>query len=479
MAVLYFYGTAYHFNGKREEDNMKKTAETTKMIQIKNIHPHPENPRKELGDLTELVDSIKKHGILQNLTVVPIEDQPGEYMSIIGHRRCAAAKLAGLTEVPCNIATNMDKKEQVTTMLEENMQRSDLSIYEQAQGFQMMLDLGETEDTLVKKTGFSKSTIRHRLNLAKLDQQELKEKSDDESFQLSLTDLYELEKIKDIQKRNEILKSAKNSRELACETQRAIKDIQRKEVEEKILELLKKAGVEEAPSKVKQEIYSSKWNTVKQYSLDEEPPKRLQLPAGETLYYIPYYYEIRVIKKTKKENVPLTEEEQKRKEQAANAKEIKARVKAMDQERKDFIEEIFSGKIKPVENPDEVMEKIWYLLLKMSAFLSASYVKRFFTGKADYDCTQEEKDDASEKFNKLSCAHQMLAMMHYAMEFSVGNLCDTYGNYNSHVGDRLLLGYDILKLYGWTYASSEDLQILDGTHPLYTVKENTEEEVAG
>lgn len=456
-----------------------KTTGKVEMVAIEHIHPHPENPRKELGDLSELAESIKKNGVMQNLSVVPVDEHPGEYYALIGNRRHGAAKLAGLTELPCRIIEGMSKKEQVSTMLEENMQRNDLTIYEQAQGFQMMLDLGETEESLVEKTGFSKSTIRHRLNLAKLDQQELKEKSDDESFQLSLTDLYELEKIEDVTKRNEILKSARNSRELACETQRAIKDIQRKKVSDKILELLKKAGVEEAPSKVKQEIYSSKWNTVKQYSLDEEPPKRLQLPAGETLYYIPYYYEIRVIKKTKKENVPLTEEEQKRKEQAANAKEIKARVKAMDQERKDFIEEIFSGKIKPVGNPDEVMEKTWYLLLKMSAFLSVSNVKRFFTGKADYDCTQEEKDDASEKFNKLSCVYQMLAMMHYTMEFSVGNLCDTYGNYNSHVGDRLLLGYDILKLYGWTYASSEDLQILDGTHPLYTVKENTEEEVAG
>lgn len=456
-----------------------KTTGKVEMVAIEHIHPHPENPRKELGDLSELAESIKKNGVMQNLSVVPVDEHPGEYYALIGNRRHGAAKLAGLTELPCRIIEGMSKKEQVSTMLEENMQRNDLTIYEQAQGFQMMLDLGETEESLVEKTGFSKSTIRHRLNLAKLDQQELKEKSDDESFQLSLTDLYELEKIEDITKRNEILKSARNSRELACETQRAIKDIQRKKVSDKILELLKNAGIEEAPSKVKQEIYSSKWNTVKQYSLDEKPPKRLQLPAGETLYYIPYYYEIRVIKKQKKENVPLTEEEQKRKEQAANAKEIKARVKAMDQERKDFIEEIFSGKIKPVGNPDEVMEKTWYLLLKMSAFLSVSNVKRFFTGKADYDCTQEEKDDASEKFNKLSCVHQMLAMMHYTMEFSVGNLCDTYGNYNSHVGDRLLLGYDILKLYGWTYASSEDLQILDGTHPLYTVKENTEEEVAG
>lgn len=125
-------------------------------IGLEHIHPHPDNPRKDLGDLTELAESIKKNGILQNLTVIPKEGEPGECIAIIGHRRSAAAKLAGITEAPCRIVEGMTHKEQVSTMLEENMQRGDLTIWEQAQGFQMMLDLGETEDTIAEKTGFSK-----------------------------------------------------------------------------------------------------------------------------------------------------------------------------------------------------------------------------------------------------------------------------------------------------------------------------------
>ena len=93
-------------------------------------------------------------------------------------------------------------------MLEENMQRGDLTIWEQAQGFQMMLDLGETEDTIAEKTGFSKKTIRHRLNIAKLDSKTLMEKERQDGYQLTLTDMYELEKIKDIKTRNKILKES-------------------------------------------------------------------------------------------------------------------------------------------------------------------------------------------------------------------------------------------------------------------------------
>ena len=74
------------------------------MLPIENLLPHPLNPRKGLGDLTELADSIRTQGVLQNLTVVPepLEGQD-KYRILIGHRRHAAAKLAGLTELPCSV----------------------------------------------------------------------------------------------------------------------------------------------------------------------------------------------------------------------------------------------------------------------------------------------------------------------------------------------------------------------------------------
>ena len=124
------------------------------MIPVRELIHHPENPRKDLGDLTELTESIKKNGIMQNLTVVPSEREKDAYLVVIGNRRMEAAKMAGLEELPCVISF-MNHKEQIATMLEENMQRSDLSLYEQAQGFQMMMDLGYTQKEISDKTGFS------------------------------------------------------------------------------------------------------------------------------------------------------------------------------------------------------------------------------------------------------------------------------------------------------------------------------------
>ena len=259
-------------------------------IKTEHIHSHPENPRKNLGDLQELAESMKKQGCLQNLTVVPVEGQPGEYYALIGNRRHEASKLAGLEELPCRIAEGLSRKEQLSIMLEENMQRNDLTIWEQAQGFQLMLDLGETEDTIAEKTGFSKKTIKHRLNIAKLDSKTLQEKERQDGYQLTLTDLYELEKIKDIKIRDKILKDSTDSRDLA---RRAI-NAQREQKQQENMKLyvaeMKKLGLKKAPKEANSEFYTDKWERMKDYSLDKEPPKTMKFEDnGESMFYLERY----------------------------------------------------------------------------------------------------------------------------------------------------------------------------------------------
>ena len=182
-------------------------------IPVSRINPHPQNPRKNTGDITELSDSIRQRGILQNLTVVPQDADEylkminskrkytGDYTVIIGHRRLEAAIKAGLTEVPCTVAT-MDERTQIETMLTENIQRSDLTIYEQAQGFQMMLDLGDTVEEVAKRTGFSKATIYRRTKLLELDAAKFAESVERGA---TFEDYDKLNQIKDPKTRNEAL----------------------------------------------------------------------------------------------------------------------------------------------------------------------------------------------------------------------------------------------------------------------------------
>ena len=169
-------------------------------INVNLLHPHPDNPRKDLGDLTELADSIKAKGVLQNLTVVP-DKLDGGYRIIIGHRRHAAAKLAGLNDLPC-VGTDMTPQEQFETMMVENVQRSDLTVYEQAEGFQMMLDMGGSVEQVAQKTGFSESTVRNRVKLLKLDKKKFQEA---EKRGATMSDYLKLNAIQDPERRNKVL----------------------------------------------------------------------------------------------------------------------------------------------------------------------------------------------------------------------------------------------------------------------------------
>ena len=169
-------------------------------IDVTKLKEHPDNPRKSIGDVTELAESIKARGILQNLTVVPAEN--GMYTVIIGHRRLAAAKQAGLTEVPCAVV-DMDYKTQLSTMLLENMQRSDLTVYEQAQGMQMMFNLGVPVAEIVEKTGFAETTVRKRLKIATLPTEQMQQAVERGG---KLEDYVRIADIKDEKERRELLK---------------------------------------------------------------------------------------------------------------------------------------------------------------------------------------------------------------------------------------------------------------------------------
>ena len=200
----------------------EKTKSSIIYLNRSQLEPHPDNPRKDLGDLEELRESIREHGIMQNLTVIPTDDTLEHFRILIGHRRFAASE-GILTELPCVIAEGLSDREQVGIMLCENIQRSDLTYIEQARGFQMMLDLGDTVETIADKTGFSEKTIKARLEINKLDEETLGEAS--ERFQLSIADFMNLSKIKDVEKRNEILESVDSSKNLAYEVDEYLEEL--------------------------------------------------------------------------------------------------------------------------------------------------------------------------------------------------------------------------------------------------------------
>jgi ParB family chromosome partitioning protein len=136
-----------------------------KILPIDKIEPNPDQPRVEIGDLTELTSSIKEKGVLEPLLVKPNKEH-GTWMIIAGERRWRASNLAGLKEVPC-IELDLDEQSIAEIALIENLQRKDLTIWEEADGLAALATkFGYTHDQIAKKIGKSRTTITESMSIA-------------------------------------------------------------------------------------------------------------------------------------------------------------------------------------------------------------------------------------------------------------------------------------------------------------------------
>lgn len=136
-----------------------------KLINTSLIDPHPDNPRKNIGDVTDLAASIKTNGLLSPLSVVP---NGSRYRVIAGHRRLAACKQAGTGAVPCFVL-DLDPLQQLEAMVTENCQREQLTVLEEADAIQGMLDLGATTANVAHRLGRSGDYVRDRAKAASID----------------------------------------------------------------------------------------------------------------------------------------------------------------------------------------------------------------------------------------------------------------------------------------------------------------------
>ncbi len=138
-------------------------------ISIENIERNPKQPRKDFDSdkLNELAASIKEHGILQPIIVEANKD--GKYIIIAGERRYRASKIAGIDQVP--VIINEGEKKFEMAMI-ENLQRQDLNIVEEIQGYCYLIEKYQyTQEALAKILGKSRSHIANMLRLNNLPEE--------------------------------------------------------------------------------------------------------------------------------------------------------------------------------------------------------------------------------------------------------------------------------------------------------------------
>lgn len=443
------------------KDERKIKMNNTKIIMLKlsELEAHPDNPRKNIGDVSELADSIRESGIMQNLTVVPFE---GKYRVVIGHRRMAAAKMAGLTEVPCAIAV-MDYKTQIATMLTENMNRSDLTVVEQAEGIQMMFDFGESIEEISKKTGFSQSTVRKRLTVAGLPHDETIAAEERGG---TLEDFIKVSKIEDKKEREKLLKSIGTSN-FAWNLQSAEREQKINKKKPVIEKWCKKQGFE----KLKEtQRYSSAYEVITDKNMisDEvDPEKPLiseeKIKKYDKIFYLFYYNNVVLMAKAKKSKKVETV--------SAKEKEIKRREKALKEKfgqayelRRAFVDNFNESK--------KYKEEILGAFLKITCYDMISY------GSTDRNFLREKcgvtgymkTAEYLKKVDTFLLQKNAVFQMTYAAFYDERTVnCYTY-SLKYEKNEMLDQLYAFLILCGYQM-SDEERKLINGTHELYMKEE--------
>lgn len=151
-----------------EEKILKEGEELVQNIKVIEIEPNKEQPRKHFDSesLEDLAKSIKRYGVIQPIIV---NKKDNYYMIVAGERRWRASKIAGLTEIPCIVRDNDERKNREIALI-ENIQREDLNPIEKARGFKQLLDEYElTQQELADTVGISRSALANTVRLLNLD----------------------------------------------------------------------------------------------------------------------------------------------------------------------------------------------------------------------------------------------------------------------------------------------------------------------
>lgn len=440
-------------------------------ISVDEIYPHPQNPRKNLGELDELAESIKNKGVMQNLTVVPRLE--GGYTVIIGHRRLSASKLAGLTVVPC-VITDMSEREQLGTMLLENMQRSDLNVYEQAQGFQLMMDFGETVESISEKTGFSKNTVRRRLKMAELDQDMLLQVSD---RQISLVDFDRLAQIEDIKERNECLKDIGTSNF----NMRVNGKVKAQNIKKKLPYLMKEIKRLKAKKLTWSETYGGKYDRIGEnfkffeWEIETEMlEKKISEFSGKLYYYLnDSYGEVSFYKERPK--APIKKRPQAEIDREKYISETRGRLQEISESayelRKQFIESIhFTSK-----NADKIYKgALLSIALHTALYVSSDSFKLYsLLGISTEGWDPKRGEQALKKIKKCDVSIYPKMVYNYFGDkndlryFDGSAKCFPTYYHNMHL-DAI---YDWLISLGYEM-SDDERKLRDGTHELLIDKDS-------
>jgi len=148
------------------------THQSVRVLRIVDLVPHSANVRDELDGIEDLARSIKSMGIIEPLVVTEHPSLDGKWLILAGHRRHAAATMAGIASVPCVVRHGADDTvEQLALMLVENMQRRELNPMEKAEAIGALVARGLNQSQIARMIGITPSTVNYYAVLLDLDEE--------------------------------------------------------------------------------------------------------------------------------------------------------------------------------------------------------------------------------------------------------------------------------------------------------------------
>ena len=449
-------------------------------INITNLEHHPLNPRKECKDLEELAGSIGRLGVLQPLTVVRKPDSENYYV-VIGNRRLAAARTLNDDSlmIPCEVKEIGDD-EIVNMMLVENMQRENLTAFEEANGFQTMLDMGKSVADISRDSGFSETTVRRRTKLSVLDKEKF-EKATERGA--TLFELVEIAEFEDEKTREKLLKSVgtKNWVNDLNKAREEIKEAEKKEQILKCLEGMTKidsyryenaksiATIGEGENAV--EIPVKSVRTYSTYgSGDPEPVEREE---GREYYYTESTYNYSVYTAMTEEELAAYDSKKsildaKRTLQDAKEAEVKELNNRMYELRKSFIATLTGCKKR---NPI-IMKAMLEMLLKETT--SVSYSRFLDEPNMEYvnELLSPAEDDILSTYEENKEYTSLIILLSLLERKDLSYIRSTWmSDYGMYVfknieNEKLDTVYRILEALGYEKCDEEE-QLEAGTHPIF------------
>lgn len=173
LDALFAENTLLQNDDEEKKEELKDGEEIVRKIKVIEIEPNRDQPRKIFDNesLEELAESIKKYGVIQPIIV---KQKDNYYEIVAGERRWRAAKKAGLSEMPCIVREDDERKNREIALI-ENIQREDLNPIDKARGFKLLLNEYQmTQQELADILGISRSGVANTIRILNLDPRVIK-----------------------------------------------------------------------------------------------------------------------------------------------------------------------------------------------------------------------------------------------------------------------------------------------------------------